>query len=76
MALQERVVAWRLHAAALDALDDDLASTLAATSLEDLANELRGRWARGWLAKGGPARWLGDLTSMGAARIPTRWCGT
>lgn len=46
------------------------ADVLAATSLEDLANELRGRWARGWLAKGGPARWAADLTNMGAAPYP------
>jgi hypothetical protein len=46
------------------------ADVIAATSLEDLANELRARWARGWLAKGGPARWLGDLTNMGAAPYP------
>ena len=35
MALQERVGAERLHAAALDALDDYLASTLAAVGDRD-----------------------------------------
>jgi len=46
------------------------AAVIAATSLEDLANELRGHWARGWLEKGGPARWLGDLVKMGASQYP------
>jgi hypothetical protein len=46
------------------------ADVLAATSLEDLADELRARWARGWLEGGGPTRWLGELTKMGAAPYP------
>lgn len=46
------------------------ADVLAATSLEDLADELRTRWARGWLEGGGPTRWLGELTKMGAAPYP------
>jgi hypothetical protein len=32
------------------------ADVIAATSLAELANDLRARWARGWLSDGGPTR--------------------
>ena len=34
------------------------ADVLAATSLDELAIEMRRRWARGWLSDGGPTRWM------------------
>lgn len=39
---------------------------IAATSLDALANELRGRWARGWQSDGGPTCWISRLEKMGA----------
>jgi len=39
---------------------------VAATSLDELANEMRRRWARGWLSDGGPKDWLPRLHRMGA----------
>jgi len=41
------------------------ATVAAASSLEDLMNEMRGRWARGWLNDGGPTQWLTRLEKMG-----------
>ena len=43
---------------------------IAAKSLEELANELRSRWARGWLSDGGPTRWISRLKTMGARGYP------
>jgi hypothetical protein len=46
------------------------ADVIAATSLTELANELRARWARGWLSDGGPTRWISRLERMGARGYP------
>src|SRR5207247_11316116 len=46
------------------------ADIIAATSLDELANELRARWARGWLADGGPTRWISRFERMGARGYP------
>jgi hypothetical protein len=46
------------------------ADVIAATSLEQLANELRARWARGWLNDGGPTRWISRFERMGARGYP------
>ena len=46
------------------------AEVIAATSLDELANELRTRWARGWLRDGGPTRWISRLEKMGARGYP------
>jgi hypothetical protein len=43
---------------------------IAAASVEALANELRVRWARGWLSDGGPSRWIERLSKMGARGYP------
>jgi hypothetical protein len=42
-----------------------------ATSLEALAGVMRTRWARNWLSRGGPTRWIARLTKMGAKRYPS-----
>jgi hypothetical protein len=42
---------------------------LAAHSIGELVEELRARWARGFLDDGGPTRWIDRLTRMGA-RFP------
>jgi hypothetical protein len=39
---------------------------IAASSLEALADGLRGQWARGWLSNGGPTRWIVRLEQLGA----------
>ena len=46
------------------------ADVIAANSLVELANELRARWARGWLSDGGPTRWISRLMKMGARGYP------
>lgn len=46
------------------------ADVIAATSLEALANDLRARWAHGWLSDGGPSRWVERLGKMGARGYP------
>jgi hypothetical protein len=43
---------------------------IGAGSLDELANELRARWARGWLDDGAPTRWLSRLHAMGARGYP------
>jgi hypothetical protein len=43
---------------------------LGATSLDELAADMRTRWARGWLNDGGPTRWLSRLDKMGARGYP------
>jgi hypothetical protein len=39
---------------------------IAATSVEELANGMRIRWAQRWLSDGGPSRWISRLRKMGA----------
>ncbi|MEO5959347.1 MAG: hypothetical protein ABIZ49_06220 [Opitutaceae bacterium] len=46
------------------------ADVIAATSLDALANELRARWARGWVNHGGPKDWINRLGKMGARGYP------
>ena len=46
------------------------ADVISATSLDELASELRARWARGWLRKGGPTSWISRLEKMGARGYP------
>jgi len=46
------------------------AEVIASTSLEELASELRGRWARGRLSDGGRSRWITRLERMGARGYP------
>jgi hypothetical protein len=46
------------------------ADVISATSLDELASELRARWARKWLSKGGPTRWISHLKRMGARGYP------
>ena len=47
------------------------ADIIGSTSLDALANELRARWARGWLSGGGPTRWIERLKKMGARGYPS-----
>lgn len=42
------------------------AEVIAAISLDALADDLRARWARGWLSDGGPTRWISRLERIGA----------
>jgi hypothetical protein len=46
------------------------ADVISATSLDELASHLRARWARKWLSKGGPTRWISHLKRMGARGYP------
>ena len=46
------------------------ADVVEATSLDALGNELRSRWARGWISDGGPTRWISRLAKMGAKDYP------
>ena len=46
------------------------ADVVSAKSLEELATEMRRRWARGWLNDGGPTRWISTLQKMGAKEFP------
>lgn len=46
------------------------ADIIATISLDELANKLRARWARGWLSDGGPTRWISSLEKMGARGYP------
>jgi hypothetical protein len=46
------------------------ADVVSATSLDELADELRRRWARNWLSDGGPTRWVSRLDRMGAKDYP------
>ena len=43
---------------------------IAADSLDGLAGDLRSRWARNWVADGGPTRWIDRLRRMGAKKVP------
>src|SRR5579862_5237678 len=42
------------------------AEVVEAASLELLADDMRTRWARGWLNEGGPKAWISRLQKMGA----------
>ena len=46
------------------------AEVVSATSLDDLASELRHRWARGWVNDGGPKVWILRLTNKGVKDYP------
>ena len=46
------------------------ADVIAASSLQGLANDMRARWARGWVSDGGPERWISRLEKMGARDYP------
>ena len=46
------------------------ADVISATSLDELASELRARWARGWLSDGGPTRWISRIKRMEARGYP------
>ena len=46
------------------------ADVISSTPLDELASELRARWARGWLRKGGPTSWISRLKKMGARGYP------
>jgi hypothetical protein len=46
------------------------ADIISATSLDELANDLRARWARNWSSDGGPTRWISRLKRMGAGGYP------
>jgi hypothetical protein len=46
------------------------ADVVSAASLDELAHELRRRWARGWLSDGGPTHWISSLVKMGAKDYP------
>ena len=46
------------------------ADVISATSLDELASELRAQWARGWVRKGGPTSWISRLEKMGARGYP------
>ena len=46
------------------------ADVIAASSLDELASDLRARWARGWLSDGGPTRCLSRFAKMGARGYP------
>jgi hypothetical protein len=39
---------------------------LSAQSLQEVINELRGRWAKQFVDKGGPTGWMKSLEAMGA----------
>lgn len=39
---------------------------VAAVSVDELARDLRSKWARNWVANGGPTRWISRLKEMGA----------
>ena len=46
------------------------ADVIAASSIEELANEMRAKWARNWIDDGGPTRWIDRLGRMGARGYP------
>ena len=41
-----------------------------ATSVDELANQLRSAWARNFIDRGGPSTWIDRLTRMGATGFP------
>jgi hypothetical protein len=47
------------------------ADVVHAGSIEELADEMRSRWARGWVDDGGPTRWISRLEKMGARGFAT-----
>lgn len=51
------------------------ADVINAASLEDLANSMRWRWARTWVAGGGPEHWIKSLTKMGVSDYPEDLAG-
>ena len=44
---------------------------LGATSIDELANQLRSGWARNFIDRGGPSTWVDRLTRMGATGFPS-----
>jgi hypothetical protein len=46
------------------------ADVFAAISLEALADNIRARWARGWVDEGGPPLWISKLDKIGAKNYP------
>jgi len=46
------------------------AEIIASASLEELANNLRRRWARNWLNDGGPTSWISRFERMGVSEYP------
>jgi hypothetical protein len=45
-------------------------NVVSATSLDELLNALRRRWARKWVSRGGPPRWIVRLGKMGVKDYP------
>jgi hypothetical protein len=46
-----------------------------AASLQALGDKLRDQWARAWLSRGGPTRWIDRLEKMGARGYPSNLAG-
>ncbi len=48
------------------------ADVVAASSIDELANDMRVRWARRWVDDGGPLKWTKKLTKMGGGEFDAR----